>query len=62
MSEFPWQKSSFSSDRDDCVELCRNSDRIAIREGDTPSVVIGAGAAEVRALLSAVKTRLDARP
>ncbi|MGW1199122.1 DUF397 domain-containing protein [Streptomyces sp. NPDC002536] len=62
MSESPWQKSSFSSDRDDCVELCRSSGRIAIREGDTPIVVIRAGAAQVRALLAAVKTQLDARP
>ncbi|MEU4210827.1 DUF397 domain-containing protein [Streptomyces sp. NPDC026206] len=55
MSEMTWQKSSFSGDRDDCVELCGRNDHIAIRESDAPRTVINTTPARLRALIATVK-------
>ncbi|MCC3778680.1 DUF397 domain-containing protein [Streptomyces sp. UNOB3_S3] len=52
MSDTTWQKSSFSGDRDDCVELTNSSGLIAIRESDTPSTVLQARARSVAALIA----------
>ncbi|TKA11566.1 DUF397 domain-containing protein [Actinacidiphila oryziradicis] len=35
-----WQKSSFSSTGNNCVELARSANGILIREGDNPGVAI----------------------
>ncbi|MFC0599901.1 DUF397 domain-containing protein [Streptomyces palmae] len=40
MSEINWQKSSFSGDRDDCVEVGQAGDSILMRESDEPHAVI----------------------
>nr|WP_276319261.1 DUF397 domain-containing protein [Streptomyces luteoverticillatus] len=50
-----WQKSSFSSDRDDCVELRRRGDRVALRESDAPATVVATTPPRLRALLAALK-------
>ncbi|MBB4891225.1 hypothetical protein FHS39_000225 [Streptomyces olivoverticillatus] len=59
MSQTEWQKSTYSGDRDDCVELCRRNDRIAIRESDAPRVIVNASRTQLQALLA--HARADAR-
>ncbi|MCC3774605.1 DUF397 domain-containing protein [Streptomyces sp. UNOB3_S3] len=55
MSETIWQKSSFSGDRDECVELGKRSGAIAVRESDTPEAVVKTTRAGLRGLILAVK-------
>ncbi|RLV01595.1 hypothetical protein CTZ27_14115 [Streptomyces griseocarneus] len=55
MSAIAWQKSSFSGDRDDCVELGWLKGQIVIRESDYPGVFVMAGAKEVEMLIRGVK-------
>ncbi|WP_229820156.1 DUF397 domain-containing protein [Streptomyces abikoensis] len=50
-----WQKSSFSSYRDDCVELRRRGDRVALRESDAPTTVVATTPPRLRALLAVLK-------
>ncbi|MGA5128680.1 DUF397 domain-containing protein [Streptomyces olivoreticuli] len=50
-----WQKSSYSGDRDDCIEVGRSGGRIAIRESDDPTVVVRTAPVELRALIAGVK-------
>ncbi|MFF4408667.1 DUF397 domain-containing protein [Streptomyces sp. NPDC001262] len=55
MSDTAWQKSSFSGDRDECVELGRHRGKVVVRESAEPSVVISVGAVHVRALIGGLK-------
>ncbi|MFJ7908480.1 DUF397 domain-containing protein [Kitasatospora sp. NPDC096204] len=40
MSQLNWQKSSFSGDRADCVEIASDGDRAYIRESDDPTTIV----------------------
>ncbi|GHC48881.1 DUF397 domain-containing protein [Streptomyces cinnamoneus] len=55
MSEIRWQKSSFSTDAVECVELADSMGRVLIRESDTPGTVIRTTPHRLRALLASVK-------
>ncbi|MBC2874829.1 MULTISPECIES: DUF397 domain-containing protein [Streptomyces] len=56
MSEVKWQKSSFSNDRDECIELASEiPGEVLIRESDAPGATIKASRAKLRAFISGVK-------
>ncbi|MEU3353540.1 DUF397 domain-containing protein [Streptomyces sp. NPDC037389] len=62
MSETIWQKSSFSGDRDECVELGALSEVVAIRESDNPAAIIGTTRGALRAFILGVKSGEPSRP
>ncbi|MBF6050045.1 DUF397 domain-containing protein [Streptomyces sp. NRRL B-1677] len=51
-----WQKSSFSGDRDECVELGNLPGQIAIRESDTPEAIVRTTRVKLEAFLLSIKT------
>ncbi|TDC74095.1 DUF397 domain-containing protein [Streptomyces hainanensis] len=56
MPASPWQKSSYSNEEGNCVELAITpAARLLIRESDTPDTVLTASPARVRALLHRLK-------
>ncbi|MER5780551.1 DUF397 domain-containing protein [Streptomyces mobaraensis] len=56
MSEPKWQKSSFSNDRDECIELTHEApDEVLIRESEAPGVTIKASRAKLHTFISGVK-------
>ncbi|WP_370420306.1 DUF397 domain-containing protein [Streptomyces sp. QH1-20] len=55
MSKITWQKSSFSGDRDDCIELSRQEDAILMRESDDPGVIVTTSPDKLRAFILGVK-------
>ncbi|MGW2867929.1 DUF397 domain-containing protein [Kitasatospora sp. NPDC001225] len=40
MEQLNWQKSSFSGDRADCVEIASAGDFVYIRESDDPTTIV----------------------
>ncbi|MFJ2193226.1 DUF397 domain-containing protein [Kitasatospora sp. NPDC087861] len=40
MSQLNWQKSSFSGDRADCVEIASDGELVYIRESDDPAHIV----------------------
>ncbi|WP_171165008.1 DUF397 domain-containing protein [Streptomyces sp. I05A-00742] len=56
MMEPKWQKSSFSGDSDDCVELSQSRDGILIRESDDPLALVTTGQHQLGALLLYART------
>jgi hypothetical protein len=54
-AEFTWQKSSFSSTGDNCVEIAPRPGGVAIRESDAPETVISASRVRLAALLDGSK-------
>ncbi|CAN3982305.1 DUF397 domain-containing protein [Kitasatospora purpeofusca] len=50
-----WQKSTFSGEDADCVEIAADSDLIHIRESDDPSAVITITKAKLAAWLQGAK-------
>ncbi|MFE6050899.1 DUF397 domain-containing protein [Kitasatospora sp. NPDC056446] len=40
MSQLNWQKSSFSSDQANCVEIASTGELVHIRESDDPDTVV----------------------
>ncbi|MEU2874147.1 DUF397 domain-containing protein [Streptomyces olivoreticuli] len=55
MSETQWQKSSYSTDGNECVELARSAEAILMRESDTPDLIVTATPAKLRVFLRAAK-------
>ncbi|KRV46870.1 hypothetical protein AQ490_08800 [Wenjunlia vitaminophila] len=56
MTQIVWQKSSFSAQGSNCIELGRPADGIVmLRESAEPDTVIATSAARVGALVRAVK-------
>ncbi|GAB2893347.1 DUF397 domain-containing protein [Streptomyces mayteni] len=56
MPASPWQKSSYSNEEGNCVELAiAPAARLLIRESDAPDTVLTASPARVRALLRRLK-------
>ncbi|WKU42646.1 DUF397 domain-containing protein [Streptomyces sp. VNUA116] len=56
ISDIVWQKSSFSGDRDECVELGNLPGEIAIRESDTPETIVKTAPAKLKTFLLGIKT------
>ncbi len=50
-----WQKSSYSGDRDDCIEVGRSGGSVAIRESDVPGAVLITTDKRLGALIRGVK-------
>ncbi|NJP99526.1 DUF397 domain-containing protein [Streptomyces zingiberis] len=50
-----WQKSSYSQEEGECVELATAGSAVALRESDTPGTVLTVSAAALGALLRGVK-------
>ncbi|WP_030060053.1 MULTISPECIES: DUF397 domain-containing protein [Streptomyces] len=40
MTQLSWQKSSFSTDQANCVEIASDGDRVHIRESDDPTTIV----------------------
>ncbi|UNO40372.1 DUF397 domain-containing protein [Streptomyces sp. MST-110588] len=55
MSSVNWQKSSFSSERDECIEIGLLDGALAIRESDDPNVILTTASAPLRALLASTQ-------
>ncbi|MGW1199121.1 DUF397 domain-containing protein [Streptomyces sp. NPDC002536] len=55
MSDIRWQKSSFSTETADCIEIARVAGVVHLRESDTPEVIVAAGRKKLRALVCGVK-------
>lgn len=58
MSGIQWQKSSFSTDGNECIELAQFTGNAFLRESDTPDVVIVMHGRQLRALTRSVKANL----
>lgn len=58
MSEIVWQKSSYSGSGDgtNCIELTAAQGALALRESDTPSVVLHTQRPQLAALLRHIKS------
>jgi hypothetical protein len=55
-----WQKSSFSPDGNNCLEIAATPDgRLHLRESDEPDITLSARATRVRALLELTRTQLS---
>jgi hypothetical protein len=56
VSELAWQKSTFSSNAADCVEVALAPDgTIALRESDRPGDIVTTTPAKLRAFIAGVK-------
>lgn len=63
IAEFTWQKSSYSSTGDNCVEIARcPGGGVALREGEAPEVVLSASRTRLAALIDRSKAGLLDRP
>jgi hypothetical protein len=57
MTDLMWQKSSFSAEASNCVNIAMASDgTLWLRESDEPEVVLKARASRTRGLLIAIKS------
>lgn len=62
MSQFIWQKSSYSGSGDNnCVELAASDTTLALRESDTPTTVLHTDHPQLNALLRHIKTTTPRR-
>ncbi|MBB5116876.1 hypothetical protein AF335_23900 [Streptomyces eurocidicus] len=57
-----WQKSSFSTDGNECIELARSADHFLVRESDAPDIVITTSARPLRALTRSLTANLLDHP
>ncbi|MBU7596609.1 DUF397 domain-containing protein [Streptomyces sp. P38-E01] len=57
MSDVKWQKSSYSSEGNNCMELgrSRTSDEVHVRESEDPGTVLHSSPARIAGLLDAVR-------
>ncbi|MFF2618166.1 DUF397 domain-containing protein [Kitasatospora sp. NPDC058046] len=55
MSQLNWQKSSFSGDRADCVEIASAGDLVYIRESDDPTTIVATTPTKLAAWLHSAK-------
>ncbi|MBD0690829.1 DUF397 domain-containing protein [Streptomyces sp. CBMA123] len=55
MSQLNWQKSSFSGDKADCVEIASDGDLVYIRESDDPAQVVTTTRAKLNAWINGAK-------
>ncbi|MGW2867930.1 DUF397 domain-containing protein [Kitasatospora sp. NPDC001225] len=55
MSQLTWQKSSFSGDQANCVEVASVNGRIYIRESDDPTTIVTTTPTRLAAWLHSTK-------
>ncbi|MFJ4189607.1 DUF397 domain-containing protein [Kitasatospora sp. NPDC089509] len=55
MHHFTWQKSSFSGDEANCIEIASAESLVYIRESDDPTTIVTTTRAKLNALLAAAK-------
>jgi Domain of unknown function (DUF397) len=55
MSYMQWQKSSFSTNGVECIELASSVESLYVRESDAPGTLLVASPKALRALLSRVR-------
>ncbi|MBV6703341.1 DUF397 domain-containing protein [Kitasatospora aureofaciens] len=55
MEDLTWQKSSFSGDKADCVEIATDGDLIYLRESDDPSAIVTTTRAKLHAWIRDAK-------
>ncbi|MQS13599.1 DUF397 domain-containing protein [Streptomyces kaniharaensis] len=55
MSQYSWQKSSFSGTNANCVEIAIDGDHIYIRESDDPTTIVTTTRAKLHAWLRGAK-------
>ena len=55
MSPIPWQKSSYSSEGNACVEIAATAGTIRLRESDDPDVVLATSPEKLSALIRGIK-------
>ncbi|MDH6135946.1 hypothetical protein P3T37_005365 [Kitasatospora sp. MAA4] len=55
MTTLDWQKSSFSSDQANCLEISRDGDTILVRESDDPDQVVTTTVANLAVFLKGAK-------
>ncbi|WP_344117794.1 DUF397 domain-containing protein [Streptomyces blastmyceticus] len=55
MSETQWQKSSYSTDGNECIELARSAGVVLMRESDTPDLIVTTTPVKLRAFLLGAK-------
>ncbi|WP_328838876.1 DUF397 domain-containing protein [Streptomyces europaeiscabiei] len=56
MSTIPWQKSTYSGDASNCVNLAAApTGRILLRESDTPTTILTTTHAPLRSLIQTLK-------
>ncbi|MFI9719122.1 DUF397 domain-containing protein [Streptomyces sp. NPDC052396] len=59
MSDIAWQKSSFSTDGNECIELARKGRKILVRESACARVILYCTPLAFRRLLERVGTNTD---
>ncbi|MFB7907838.1 DUF397 domain-containing protein [Kitasatospora sp. NPDC056076] len=55
MRQLNWQKSSFSGDQANCVEIASDGDLVLLRESDDPSIVVTTTRAKLNAWIQGAK-------
>ncbi|WP_316526801.1 DUF397 domain-containing protein [Kitasatospora brasiliensis] len=55
MSQLLWQKSSFSGDQANCVEIASADDRVYIRESDDPTTIVTTTPTKLHAWIGGAK-------
>jgi uncharacterized protein DUF397 len=55
MSDIQWQKSSFSTNGVECIELASTIEGLFVRESDAPETLVMASQPALRAFLSHVR-------
>ncbi|TDC26249.1 DUF397 domain-containing protein [Streptomyces sp. 8K308] len=56
MPDTRWQKSSYSSEAGNCLELARSGSLLNVRESDAPDVIAATNLPRLHALLRSIKT------
>ncbi|GAB3119385.1 hypothetical protein GCM10027160_33310 [Streptomyces calidiresistens] len=62
MTHQEWQKSSFSTNGVECVEVARTPEAVLIRESEAPGRVLTTTPARLRGLVTALKAESPATP
>ncbi|MBB0243771.1 DUF397 domain-containing protein [Streptomyces alkaliphilus] len=62
MTRFTWQKSSFSTNGVECVEVARTPEAVLIRESEAPGRVLTTTPARLRGLVKTLKAESQSTP
>ncbi|MFI9364340.1 DUF397 domain-containing protein [Kitasatospora sp. NPDC053057] len=55
MSQLTWQKSSFSGDQANCIEIASDAEHVYIRESDDPTHIVTTTRAKLHAWINGAK-------
>ncbi|MFE1357621.1 DUF397 domain-containing protein [Streptomyces harbinensis] len=55
MSDVQWQKSSYSTEQANCIEIATSNDSFLIRESDSPGAIVETDHRRLTTLLDGVK-------